>query len=74
MVAVGAGPRAGLVALAYRLRSGRLTQHRRAHHARCSAAEVRAPAATEFNVDGEVLEVGSARFEAQGGAFRLVTG
>ena len=32
------------------------------------------PAGTEFNVDGEVLEVGSARFAAQGGAFCLVTG
>jgi diacylglycerol kinase (ATP) len=74
VVAVARGPRPGLVALAYRLRSGRLTRHGRARHARCAAAEVRVPAGTEFNVDGEVLEVGSARFTAQGGAFRLVTG
>ena len=74
VVAVARGPRPGLVALAYRLRSGRLTRHRRARHARCAAAEVRVPAGTEFNVDGEVVEVGSARFTAQGGAFCLVTG
>jgi diacylglycerol kinase family enzyme len=74
VVAVARGPRPGLVALAYRLRSGRLTRHRRARHARCASAEVRAPEGTEFNVDGEVVEVGPARFEAEGGAFRLVTG
>jgi diacylglycerol kinase (ATP) len=74
VVAVARGPRPGLVALAYRLRSGRLTRHGRARHARCAVAEVRVQEGTEFNVDGEVLEVGSARFTAQGGAFRLVTG
>ena len=74
VVAVARGPRPGLVALAYRLRSGRLTRHPRARHARCTSAEVQVPEGTEFNVDGEVLEVGPARFAAQGGAFRLVTG
>ena len=74
VVAVARGPRPGLVALAYRLRSGRLTRHPRARHARCAAAEVNVPEGTEYNVDGEVLEVGPARFSAQAGAFRLVTG
>ena len=74
VVAVARGPRPGLVALAYRLRSGRLTRHPRARHARCAAADVRVPEGTEYNVDGEVVQLGPAHFSAQSGAFRLVTG
>jgi diacylglycerol kinase (ATP) len=72
VVAVAAGPRPGLVSLAYRLRSGRLSRHRRAMHARCRSAEVAGADDIEFNLDGEVLEVGSARFTGQVAAFRLV--
>jgi diacylglycerol kinase family enzyme len=72
VVAVAAGPRPGLVSLAYRLRSGRLGRHRRAMHARCRSAEVQGADDIEFNVDGEVLEVGSARFTGQAAAFGLV--
>jgi diacylglycerol kinase (ATP) len=72
VVAVGAGPRPGLVGLAYRLRSGRLTTHRRAASARCGSVELRVPPGTDFNVDGELVPFGPAGFTAQPAAFRLV--
>jgi diacylglycerol kinase (ATP) len=72
VVAVAAGPRPGLVALAYRLRSGRLSAHRKARRRRCTAAVVRVREATEWNVDGELVSAGTSRFRAQAGAFRLV--
>jgi YegS/Rv2252/BmrU family lipid kinase len=74
VVAIEAGPRLGLIGLAYRLRSGSLTSHPRAFHARCDTAEVQVPDGTCFNVDGELLNGGEARFEARRGAFRLVAG
>jgi diacylglycerol kinase (ATP) len=74
VVGVEAGPRLGLIALAYRLRSGAVTDHPRAFDTRCTTAEVRVPDGTRFNVDGEVVEAGSARFTAQARAFRLVVG
>ena len=72
VVAVEAGPRPGLVALAYRLRRGSLGDHQRARHARCRRAAVSVPGRTEFNVDGEVVESGPARFRAEADAFSLV--
>jgi diacylglycerol kinase (ATP) len=72
VVAVEAGPRPGLVALAYRLRSGRLAGHRRARRRRCASATVRVPEGTEWNVDGELIAAGAARFRGQADAFRLV--
>jgi diacylglycerol kinase (ATP) len=74
VVGIEAGPRLGLIALAYRLRSGAVTDHPRAFQTRCTTAEVRVPDGTPFNVDGEVVEAGSARFTAQERAFRLVVG
>jgi diacylglycerol kinase (ATP) len=72
LVAVAAGPRLGLVALAYRLRSGGLARHRKAHRRRCTSAVVRVPDATEWNVDGELVTAGASRFRGQAEAFRLV--
>jgi diacylglycerol kinase (ATP) len=72
VVGIEAGPRAGLVGLAYRLRSGSVADHPRAFRASCTTAEVRVPVGTRFNVDGEVVTTGSARFTAQPAAFRLV--
>jgi diacylglycerol kinase family enzyme len=72
VVAVAAGPRPGLVGLAYRLRSGGLGRHRRARRRRCVGAMVRVPDGTEWNVDGELILAGTARFRGQAGAFRLV--
>jgi YegS/Rv2252/BmrU family lipid kinase len=74
VVAIEAGPRLGLVSLAYRLRSGSLTSHPRAYHARCDRAEVQVPDGTCFNVDGELLSEGEARFKADKASFRLVVG
>jgi diacylglycerol kinase (ATP) len=74
VLAVEAGPRLGLVSLAYRLRSGRVTGHPRAFHRRCEHAEVQVPDCTRFNVDGELVTEGDARFRAVKNAFRLVVG
>jgi diacylglycerol kinase (ATP) len=73
VVAVAAGPRPGLVALAYRLRSGGLARHRRARRGRCASALVRVPDGTEWNVDGEIVSAGTSRFRGEAHAFRLVS-
>jgi diacylglycerol kinase (ATP) len=74
VVGIEAGPRLGLVALAYRLRSGAVADHPRAFRTRCTTAEVRVPEGTPLNVDGEIVAAGSARFTAQERAFQLVIG
>lgn len=74
VLGIEAGPRLGLVGLAYRLRSGGVADHPRAFQMRCSTVEVRVPDGTPFNVDGEVVTAGSARFTAQERAFQLVIG
>ena len=74
VIAVEAGPRPGLVALAYRLRSGSLGRHPRARHARCAGAAVHVRGLTEFNVDGELVGSSTARFRGQADAFSLVVG
>ena len=73
-MAIEAGSRLGLVGLAYRLRRGGVTDHPRAFHASCTTAEVLVPDDTDFNVDGELVTIGPARFTVQPGAFRLVVG
>jgi diacylglycerol kinase (ATP) len=74
VIAIEAGPRPGLIALAYRLRRGSLGEHRRATHARCREAGLEVPDRTEFNVDGEVVESGPVRFRGEADAFSLVVG
>jgi diacylglycerol kinase (ATP) len=74
VMGIEAGPRLGLVGLAYRLRSGGVADHPRAFQTRCTTAEVRVPEGTPFNVDGEVIPAGSARFTSQERAFQLVIG
>jgi diacylglycerol kinase family enzyme len=74
VVAIEACSRVSLVSLAYRLRSGSLTDHPHAFHMHCSEAEAQVPEGTKFNVDGEVVTTGDARFAAQKDAFRLVVG
>jgi diacylglycerol kinase family enzyme len=73
-VAIEAGSRLGLVSLAYRLRSGTLRSHPRAFHRRCTKAEVQVPDHTKFNVDGELVTAGDARFTVEKQAFQLVVG
>jgi diacylglycerol kinase (ATP) len=74
VIAVAAGPRPGLVALAYRLRSGGLARHRKANRRRCTTAVVRVPDKTDWNLDGEIVTAGASRFRGEAKAFRLVTG
>ena len=74
VIAIEAGPRLGLIGVAYRLRSGQVADHPRAFHSRCERVEVQVPDCTQFNVDGEVVTEGDARFRAVRGAFRLVVG
>lgn len=74
VVGIEAGPRLGLIGLGYRLRSGGVADHPRAFRARCTTTEVRVPEGTRFNVDGELVTAGSARFMAQQRAFQLVVG
>jgi diacylglycerol kinase (ATP) len=74
VMGIEAGPRLALLGLAYRLRSGGVADHPRAFQTRCTTAEVRVPEGTPFNVDGEVVSAGSARFTAQERAFQLVIG
>ena len=74
VVAVAAGPRPGLVWLAYRLRTGAVSGHRRARHGRCRRARLHLPPASELNVDGEIVPFGGASFTAQAAAFQLVAG
>jgi diacylglycerol kinase (ATP) len=72
VVSVAAGPRPGVVALAYRLRSGALARHRRARRRRCASAVVSVPDGTDWNVDGEIVPAGTSRFHGEANAFRLV--
>lgn len=74
VVAIEAGSRLGLVSLAYHLRRGTLSRHPRAYHVHCDEVEVQVPDCTRFNVDGEVVTEGDARFKAVKGAFRLLVG
>jgi diacylglycerol kinase (ATP) len=74
VVGIESGPRPALIGLAYRLRRGGVADHPRAFQTRCTTAEVRVPDGTHFNVDGEVVAAGSARFTAEERAFRLVVG
>jgi diacylglycerol kinase family enzyme len=74
VVAIEAGPRLGLIGLAYRLRIGNVTGHPRAFHCRTKHANVQVPDGTRWNVDGELVTAGDARFTATRGAFRLVVG
>ena len=74
VVAVEAGPRLGLIGLAYRLRSGTVSHHPRAYHKHCDEVDVQVPDCTRFNLDGELVTTGDARFRAVKGAFRLVIG
>jgi diacylglycerol kinase family enzyme len=74
VVAIEAGPRVGLVTLAYRLRRGFVTRDPHAFHCRCSSAGVQVPDCTEFNVDGELVTAGNARFRAEKDAFNLIVG
>jgi diacylglycerol kinase family enzyme len=71
---IEAGSRARLVVHAYGLRSGHIASQRGVRHVRGGALELDVPEGTDFNVDGEILTHGPARFTVQADAFRLVVG
>ena len=68
------GPRALLAARAVGMRTGRVTEQRGVSHRRGYEVELDVPPDTEFNVDGEVVCHGPARFRVDPAAFRLVAG
>jgi diacylglycerol kinase (ATP) len=61
-----------LVRHAYGLRTGRIVEQDGVHHTRALRLELHVPADTAYNVDGEILTHGSARFSAEHAAFRLI--
>ena len=74
LVAAAAGSRLRLPGLAYGLKAGRVTERRGTCHERGTRIELGVPARTSYNVDGEVVEYGPARFTITPRAFELVTG
>lgn len=74
LVAVAAGSRLRLPRLAYGLRRGGLSEQDGVTHARGREVRVEAPGGAAYNVDGELVEQGPARFTVEPAAFRLVVG
>jgi diacylglycerol kinase (ATP) len=74
VVAMEAGSRLRLVGLAYGLRRGGLGERPGVSRDRGRRIDVDAPAGTAYNVDGELVRHGSARFTVEARAFELVTG
>jgi diacylglycerol kinase (ATP) len=67
-----AGRRAVLPRYALALRSGRIARARGVAHERAREVVVEVPPRTHWNVDGELVEHGSARLRARAGAYRVV--
>ena len=75
LVAIEAGSRLALARRAYGLRRGTVeSQSRGPQRAAARRIELEVPAATDFNVDGEVVESGPATFEVEAAAVELVVG
>ena len=72
LVVIPAGSRLKLAWRAYGLRSGRIGEQRGVGAHRCREARIIAPARIPFNVDGEIVGAGSARFSVEPAAFALV--
>jgi diacylglycerol kinase (ATP) len=69
-----AGPRVALARHAYALRTGGITEQAGVRHARARAVDVHVPGDTSYNVDGEIVRAGAARFRVDPAAVHLVTG
>ena len=69
---IEAGSRVRLVAHAYSLRSGRLTERRDVSHERAREVALEVPARSGFNVDGEVIHGGAVTATVEPRAFELV--
>jgi diacylglycerol kinase (ATP) len=74
VVAIEAESRARLVRHAYGLRAGDLEGQPGVHSLRCASAEVALAGTQDFNVDGELVESGSCRFEVEPQAVSVVVG
>jgi diacylglycerol kinase (ATP) len=74
LAVIEAGPRLQLIRRAYGMRRGTIGRQEGVTTARCGAIEVVAAERTPFNVDGEVVESGPARFSVEPRAFGLVVG
>ncbi len=68
------GARALLAVRAVGMRTGRVTEQRGVSHRRGQEVRLEVPEGTEFNVDGEVVRHGPARFRVYPAAFELVVG
>ena len=76
LVVVEADARWRLLGHAYRMRERRVVAERTRGilHERAVAFDIDVPAATPFNVDGEVVELGPTRFTVERAGFQLVVG
>jgi diacylglycerol kinase (ATP) len=74
VVAIEAESRARLVRHAYGLRAGDIEGQPGVHSRRCRAAEIELEGAESFNVDGELVESGSCRFELEPAAVSVIVG
>lgn len=71
---IEAGSRVRLIAHAYSLRAGRLTQRSDVRHGYGREIALDVPAGSGFNVDGEVFDLGPATARVEPHAFELVVG
>jgi len=71
---IEAGTRARLVLHGWGLRSGRIADQTGVRHFRAEELDLDVPADTGYNVDGEILSRGGARFTVEHEAYRLIVG
>jgi diacylglycerol kinase family enzyme len=74
VVAIEAESRARLVRHAYGLRAGDIEGQPGVHSLRCASAEITLEGTHPFNVDGELVDAGSCRFEVEPHAVSVVVG
>ena len=74
VVAIAAESRARLVRHAYGLRAGDIEGQPGVHSMRCASVAIALEGTHAFNVDGELIESGSCRFEVEPSAVSVVVG
>jgi diacylglycerol kinase (ATP) len=74
VVAIEAESRARLVRHAYGLRAGDIESQPGVHSRRCPSVEIALDEPQAFNVDGELVESGTCRFEVEPSAISVVVG
>jgi diacylglycerol kinase (ATP) len=74
VVAIEAASRARLIRHAYGLRVGEVEGQPGVHSMRCASAEIELPEKQTFNVDGELVESGTCRFEVEPAAVSVIVG